>query len=1223
MKTPERIKLARLMREKLKFSQSGKARKEAEIDGKIGRLHIRNGSYQEAIKAFKDEMEIWTRQKDAMGEAMSHRSLGECFAEVGYFPIALSHHHQYMAWAESNKNYPELQRALATLGRTYICKAASADEKGSSEATTSISKSEEAFLRSMSVCDNHLAGLVSDNELQQMKARLYLNLGLVYLHQESYPKSIVSIEKAVKISQEHNKMEDLYRGHLSLGDVYLRMNNTSQSLQSLDIAFSISKKLKDKEKESDVLIQRAHVHFILGEYAAAEGVLRRVCAIGAMKVTEKQSIIDQIKVAKKCCKLQAELKTAMEEVNLKRVMVIHEQLGDCCCKVNIYREALLHYNKQLECALTLQLPDEQLSPIYVSLAATYADSQQYGMAVTMYGKELQLREGNSKEECKTWLNVADAQEKAGHSYEALQESYNKASKFALKAGKPKLQRRVLKSLAIVQERFGQASDLHATRENLAKLKKDYQLGSDNDSLSEEEDQVPLAELSVESEEDIEALVNGPEVKREKDSSNLQSHSEDILNNWLDTNEEEIPQEPVRVRIKLEALDHSEPFGDPFTPGVPPAKLLELHDIQIKTEPAEETATSDFQQTVDQTKGRWSIKSKKGKTLISRNSPTKAKKRTLSDSHANDKIKRYSPKQSKGKVTRPKDVQDDPLTVRGKLIEKYYTGDRNVARKYFETTDEADGAGTSEDRDRSREDIGGNPVSSSNTEVPLSEPYWGHMSTENPGVSPDSSLPHPTVEERMPSIAFVHPPQKSRMRVRVRFKRTTYLVNVPRSSIPPLTFQWLADQAALRYQESHGLRPKLSLSTTDCALIAASDVVCETLADNEEVIANIDSLITTPSQDKPPQSTKASQGDLSSRLGSIASVVETHPLMPKPVSLLIQEQCQLSVQVLCLSQSHICDEGIAHLADTLQSLPHITRMDLSHNAITYKGLQSLTQILFPESEERSSQCHLENLKDLVLSHNPLGDNSALYIANLVSHCHKLNELYLTASQLTTQFVMDHHAVVLQTAFEGAPNLQVLDVSHNALGSTGIDMLMKFLNPEILTTLNFSSVIEDKDAMSLCNHIASYFKETQCALHTLYLEGCNLCDSDMQALSTCIPFTKFWHHVSLSSNTGITNQGLVTLLRGWNTSGCRVGSLDASLCGLVSLLGQELITLLIRFMTSTDQSEGCMTTLKLSNNKLSDSDLELLKSIWLLGHGTASSLLIEQMQAVFSTDEEKSI
>lgn len=53
----------------------------------------------------------------------------------------------------------------------------------------------------MSVCDNHLTGLVSDNELQQMKARLYLNLGLVYMHQENYTKSVVSIEKGIKISQ--------------------------------------------------------------------------------------------------------------------------------------------------------------------------------------------------------------------------------------------------------------------------------------------------------------------------------------------------------------------------------------------------------------------------------------------------------------------------------------------------------------------------------------------------------------------------------------------------------------------------------------------------------------------------------------------------------------------------------------------------------------------------------------------------------------------------------------------------------------------------------------------------------------------------------------------------------------------------------------------------------------------------------------------------------------
>lgn len=67
-----------------------------------------------------------------------------------------------------------------------------------------------------------------------------------------------------------------------------------------------------------------------------------------------------------------------------------------------------------------------------------------------------------------------------------------------------LQLRVLKSLAIVQERFGQTSDLEATRESLSKLKEEHHLVSDNDSFSEEEQQ-PLAESSDDSDEDIAAL----------------------------------------------------------------------------------------------------------------------------------------------------------------------------------------------------------------------------------------------------------------------------------------------------------------------------------------------------------------------------------------------------------------------------------------------------------------------------------------------------------------------------------------------------------------------------------------------------------------------------------------------------------------------------------------------------------------------------------------------
>lgn len=81
-------------------------------------------------------------------------------------------------------------------------------------------------------------------------------------------------------------------------------------------------------------------------------------------------------------------------------------------------------------------------------------------------------------------------------------------------------------------------------------------------------------------------------------------------------------------------------------------------------------------------------------------------------------------------------------------------------------------------------------------------------------------------------------------------------------------------------------------------------------------------------------------------------------MAKPVSLLIQEQCHLSLQTLCLSRSQICDDTVTQLANSLQSLSHVTRIDLSYNVITHKGLQNFCEVLYPESVKQSNQFYLE-------------------------------------------------------------------------------------------------------------------------------------------------------------------------------------------------------------------------------------------------------------------------
>lgn len=193
-------------------------------------------------------------------------------------------------------------------------------------------------------------------------------------------------------------------------------------------------------------------------------------------------------------------------------------------------------------------------------------------------------------------------------------------------------------------------------------------------------------------------------------------------------------------------------------------------------------TSDPQPAIDDTKDTWNVKCRKGKTLISRNTPTKAKKRTMSDSDINERKERKSPHSTVKQKIKQKDVIKKSHQSKGKLIEKYYTGDRNVPRKYFTSLSEADTAWTTDDKGKTKEVVGRPPVSSSDNEVPQFDPCWNRPASEDAGVSPDSSLPHPLVEERMPSIAFVHPPQKMRMRVRVRFKRTVYLVNIPMSAV---------------------------------------------------------------------------------------------------------------------------------------------------------------------------------------------------------------------------------------------------------------------------------------------------------------------------------------------------------------------------------------------------------------------------------------------------------
>ena len=92
----------------------------------------------------------------------------------------------------------EEQRAWATIGRTRFVQSGSCDE--TSEKERCLLKSQEAYLKSLSVCDK-LGDLIIEKEIMEMRARLYLNLGLVYEWRNDLDKAERFMKDALTVSR--------------------------------------------------------------------------------------------------------------------------------------------------------------------------------------------------------------------------------------------------------------------------------------------------------------------------------------------------------------------------------------------------------------------------------------------------------------------------------------------------------------------------------------------------------------------------------------------------------------------------------------------------------------------------------------------------------------------------------------------------------------------------------------------------------------------------------------------------------------------------------------------------------------------------------------------------------------------------------------------------------------------------------------------------------------
>lgn len=168
----------KLTKIKSKAKSKGELKEVASCCNVLGELFQQQGKFQDAIIEHKEERAICQELNDTMGIGIAHRKIGEALNELGNYESATKHHQKYLVLAKSTKNLLEVQRALATIGRTYFCHAEALTTNNKLLYDSALSNSKQSYLKSLECCER-LKDSVSERDYMQMNCRLLLNLGLV------------------------------------------------------------------------------------------------------------------------------------------------------------------------------------------------------------------------------------------------------------------------------------------------------------------------------------------------------------------------------------------------------------------------------------------------------------------------------------------------------------------------------------------------------------------------------------------------------------------------------------------------------------------------------------------------------------------------------------------------------------------------------------------------------------------------------------------------------------------------------------------------------------------------------------------------------------------------------------------------------------------------------------------------------------------------------------
>uniref|UniRef100_A0AAQ5YQQ1 Tonsoku-like protein n=1 Tax=Amphiprion ocellaris TaxID=80972 RepID=A0AAQ5YQQ1_AMPOC len=1087
-----------------------------------------SGDYEAAIREHQQELALSEVLNDVIGRAVANRKIGECYAEMGNIEAALKHQRCHLDLARSVRDHAEEQRALATIGRTYLFR------YESDQSRNSLEQAEDAFRKSLAIVDDRLEGTVPERELREMKARLFLNLGLVCDHLGEPKRCSEFIRRSVFIA-ESQLSEDLYRANFNLGNICFRNGQHSNAVRCLEQAKECARKIKDKFGESECFHCIGKVQLSLGDFVAARRSLKKALLLGCQQPCTDDIICFSDHPADHGCKLEEELgEDQGRRLGSHQAVELAEQLGDLYCKIGCYSKALDAYQTQLKGAEALGKPARELAVIHVSLAATYTDLRQYSKAVEHYRKELTLRQGSSTEECSTWLNIATAQEESGCAFEDVDSSYRAALRCAQTSGQWNK-----------RNEKGETSLHRACIDG--NLKQVQYLVEQGHPVNPRDycGWTPLHEASNHGHYDIVAVllerganINDPggplcegmtplhdalacgnlSVARllvERGASVKQCNSKgetalDTLRQWQRTYSRELDQDTRQECVITERLlrksltgggkasssSYHASLGSPFE--ICFQTLVFPHLSLPTTVPAAPAPAKPFdalplrpvrpRHTLPAAQSQREAPSNKEPALVPSSGPESTREAPAASVFAREEyhsaIRGLGSAKSRLQGLSQSQFSSTP-DISSSSKSALVPEEEYLADDWLE-----DDLGEIQPKKKRRLRIDQNGTRGEETaSMSVSRSQNKQLNSD----APPTQLPPP-------------------IRMRVRVQEDVFLIPVPQSEADSCTVSWLCEQAAQRYYQKCGLLPRLSLQK-EGALLSPQDLLLAVLHTNEEVLAEVCSWDLPPLPERYKKACDSLAVGENKRVTRLCEVqdgsssvsvcglsLDSSSLNP----LLRALKLQASLIELRISGNRLPDNLLPELIATTVTMPRLRLLDISANCITGEGLEKAVNAL----KGQGHPC----LEELDLSMNPLGDGVSESLSCLLSCCPVLAKLSLQACGLTARFLQQHR-LLLANALTGTGHLKSVCLSHNALGSTGCELVLKTLPLHCLTHLDLSAVRRGP---------------ADSPTFAFFLAANGLTDSTVAALARCLPSCPTLVSLNLSGNPSVTSAGLHSIL-----------------------------------------------------------------------------------------------